>query len=114
MAASSSSPPRDAEKLWKLLIAEGEKHGIETRAIGLAARDSLRFEAGMPLHGHEISSSINPIEAGFKWACGLDKDFVGKAAVEKIIAEGAKRKLVGDRDHGRSAPRGLRRGGAQR
>ena len=88
-------PAKDAERLWKLFIAEGEKHGIVTKAIGLAARDSLRFEAGMPLHGHEISPSINPIEAGFKWACGLDKDFVGKAAVEKVIAEGAKRKLVG-------------------
>jgi len=88
-------PAKDAEKLWKLFLSEGEKHGIETKAIGLAARDSLRFEAGMPLHGHEISPSINPIEAGFKWACGLDKDFVGKAAVEKVIAEGAKRKLVG-------------------
>jgi glycine cleavage system T protein len=88
-------PAAKAEALWTLLLAEGEKSGIETKAIGLAARDSLRFEAGMPLHGHEISPSINPIEAGFKWACGLDKDFIGKKAVEAVIASGAKRKLVG-------------------
>jgi glycine cleavage system T protein len=88
-------PADKAERLWTLLIERGEEAGIETKAIGLAARDSLRFEAGMPLHGHEISPAINPIEAGFKWACGLDKDFIGKKAVEAVMAEGAKRKLVG-------------------
>ena len=88
-------PASSAVRLWELLLAEGERHGIETKAIGLAARDSLRFEAGMPLHGHEISPAINPIEAGFKWACGLDKDFIGKKAVEAVLASGAKRKLVG-------------------
>lgn len=88
-------PADRAEALWTLLLAEGEKAGIETKAIGLAARDSLRFEAGMPLHGHEISPSINPIEAGFKWACALDKDFVGKKAVEAMIASGPARRLVG-------------------
>ncbi len=88
-------PAEGAERLWKLLLGEGERLGIETRAIGLAARDSLRFEAGMPLHGHEITPSINPIEAGFKWACGLEKDFIGKQAVEAVMAAGAKRRLVG-------------------
>jgi glycine cleavage system T protein len=88
-------PAGSAEKLWKYLLAEGEKRGIETKAIGLAARDSLRFEAGMPLHGHEISPKINPIEAGFKWACGLDKPFVGRQAVEAVLAAGPARKLVG-------------------
>jgi len=88
-------PAAQAERLWSLLIERGGASGIETKPIGLAARDSLRFEAGMPLHGHEISASINPIEAGFKWACGLDKDFVGKAAVEAVIASGPARKLVG-------------------
>jgi len=88
-------PASEAERLWTLLLSEGEKHGIETKAIGLGARDSLRFEAGMPLHGHEISPAINPIEAGFKWACGLEKDFIGKKAVEAIMAAGPKRRLVG-------------------
>jgi len=88
-------PADKAEILWKLLLAEGEKSGIETKAIGLAARDSLRFEAGMPLHGHEISPAITPLEAGFKWACDFEKDFVGKAALEAQAAAGLTRKLVG-------------------
>jgi len=88
-------PAADAVRLWTGLIAEGEKRGIETKAIGLAARDSLRFEAGMPLHGHEINQSINPLESGFRWACDFDKEFIGKAALEKIAASGVQRKLVG-------------------
>lgn len=88
-------PADDAEKLWTGLLAEGKKRGIETEAIGLAARDSLRFEAGMPLHGHELSQDISPLESGFKWACDLEKDFIGKAAVEKLAADGVTRKLVG-------------------
>ncbi len=88
-------PAEEAEKLWTGLIAEGEKRGIETKAIGLAARDSLRFEAGMPLHGHEISQDIYPLESGFKWACDFDKDFIGKAALEKLQETGVARKLVG-------------------
>jgi glycine cleavage system T protein len=88
-------PADRALDLWELLLAEGGKRGIETAPIGLAARDSLRFEAGMPLHGHEISRSINPIEAGFKWACDFAKDFVGKEALQSIVAAGPSRRLVG-------------------
>lgn len=88
-------PAEDAVKLWTGLLAEGEKRGIETKAIGLAARDSLRFEAGMPLHGHEISQDIYPLESGFKWACDFEKDFVGKAALVALQEKGVPRKLVG-------------------
>ncbi|HOX13248.1 MAG TPA: glycine cleavage system aminomethyltransferase GcvT [Spirochaetia bacterium] len=88
-------PARDAVKLWDGLLALAAKKGIEAAPIGLAARDSLRFEAGMPLHGHEISPSINPVEAGFKWACDLEKDFVGKKAVTDLAEKGPARKLVG-------------------
>ena len=89
-------PAEKAVELWKAFLEVGEKHGIETKAIGLAARDSLRFEAGMPLHGHEISPAINALEAGFKWACDFTKpDFVGKKALEAIAAAGLPRKLVG-------------------
>jgi glycine cleavage system T protein len=88
-------PAVAALELWELLLAEGEAGGIETAPIGLAARDSLRFEAGMPLHGHEISPSINPIEAGFKWACDFAKDFVGRKALEDVVAAGPSRRLVG-------------------
>jgi aminomethyltransferase len=88
-------PAEKAEFLWNLLLDTGKKSGIETMPIGLAARDSLRFEAGMPLHGHEISPSINALEAGFKWACDFDKNFIGKKALLEIAARGVARKLVG-------------------
>jgi len=81
--------------LWEHLLERGLALGIETKPIGLAARDSLRFEAGMPLHGHEISREINPIEAGFKWACDFEKEFIGREALLAIIERGADRKLVG-------------------
>jgi len=88
-------PADKALLVWERLLEGGKSLGIETKAIGLAARDSLRFEAGMPLHGHEISPSINALEAGFKWACDFEKDFLGKAGLLEIIARGLKRKLVG-------------------
>ncbi|MDH7484194.1 MAG: glycine cleavage system aminomethyltransferase GcvT [Spirochaetales bacterium] len=88
-------PAEKAVFIWEYLLAQGEALGVEVKPIGLAARDSLRFEAGMPLHGHEISPTINAIEAGFKWACDFEKDFIGKDALNNILAEGAKRKLVG-------------------
>lgn len=61
---------------------------------GLGARDTLRFEAGLPLYGHEISDSINPLEAGLGFAVKLDKDFIGRDALIKA-KENPKRKLVG-------------------
>ncbi len=88
-------PATEAIHLWEYLLARGESLGIETKPIGLAARDSLRFEAGMPLHGHEISPQINPLEAGFKWACDFEKDFIGKEALLGIMERGLSRKLVG-------------------
>ncbi len=84
-----------AIELWEYLLECGESFGIETKPIGLAARDSLRFEAGLPLHGHEIGIDINPIEAGFKWACDFEKEFIGKEALLSIIEQGISRKLVG-------------------
>ena len=101
-------PADSALELWEFLLAEGEKRGIETAPVGLAARDSLRFEAGMPLHGHEISPSINPIEAGLKWACDFSKDFVGRRALEAAAAAGPARRLVVLDVTGRGPARGLR------
>lgn len=80
--------------VWNLLLDEGSRASIEVLPIGLAARDSLRFEAGMPLHGHEISALINPIEAGLGWACDLSKDFIGGDAVKRAMGETLTRKLV--------------------
>jgi glycine cleavage system aminomethyltransferase T len=83
-----------ARELWEYLLAQAAEAGIEAGPVGLAARDSLRFEAGMPLHGHEISPSISPLEGGLSWACDFEKDFVGKTALLAQKAAGLTRKLV--------------------
>jgi len=87
-------PAARAGELWDALLEKAAALGIEAGAVGLAARDSLRFEAGMPLHGHEISPSINPLEALLGWACDWEKDFVGKTSLLRLKAAGLERKLV--------------------
>jgi len=66
------------------LVESGESYGL--RWAGLAARDSLRLEAGLPLHGHELSDRITPLQAGFGWSVKWDKPrgFVG---CEALLAE---------------------------
>ena len=61
---------------------------------GLGARDTLRFEANLPLYGHEISDAINPVEAGLNFAIKLDKPFIGRDALVSY-KEAPKRKIVG-------------------
>lgn len=69
-----------APALWDALLAAGAPLGLVP--AGLAARDTLRLEAGMPLHGHELSTSIRPAQAGLGRAVASDKpDFVGRAAL---------------------------------
>ncbi len=76
----------DADKvlgIWEQLYDKATAVG--GTAVGLAARDTLRLEAGMPLYGHELSESINPVEAGLDFAINLrDREFVGKQAIEAI------------------------------
>ena len=63
-------------------MAAGEPVG--GMAVGLGARDTLRLEAAMPLYGHELSETINPIQAGLTFAVTLgDREFVGREALEK-------------------------------
>ena len=63
--------------LWEELIAQG------ATPCGLGARDTLRLEAGMPLYGHELNETINPLQAGLGWAVKLDKgEFIGREALQ--------------------------------
>jgi aminomethyltransferase len=62
---------------------------------GLGARDTLRLEAAMPLYGHELNEDVDSISAGQSWCVHLDTDFVGAEALQRIKAEGPKRRLVG-------------------
>src|SRR5262245_47713296 len=66
-----------AVELWEDLIARGAK------LCGLGARDTLRLEAAMPLYGHELNESIDPLQAGLSWSVKFDKgDFLGAAALK--------------------------------
>src|SRR5262245_12327746 len=69
-----------AERVWNALLQSGKVHGI--LPCGLGARDTLRFEAGMPLYGHELSDTVNPYAAGLGWAVKLEKgEIVGREAL---------------------------------
>jgi aminomethyltransferase len=77
-------------ELWSQCIAAGAS------PIGLGARDTLRLEMGYPLHGHELSESITPLEAGVSWAIGWDKPhFEGSDTLKAQKAAGAPRKRAG-------------------
>jgi aminomethyltransferase len=72
----------DANRVWENLMLAGREVGI--LPAGLGARDTLRLEAGMPLYGHELDEHLNPIMAGLNFAVQMkDRDFVGKAALER-------------------------------
>ncbi len=88
-------PADQALTMWESLLVAGRAAGVDIKPIGLAARDSLRFEAGMPLYGHEISESITPLEAGLGWVCKFEKDFVGREALLRQRQSGVSRKIAG-------------------
>ncbi|MEC2056896.1 glycine cleavage system aminomethyltransferase GcvT [Peribacillus psychrosaccharolyticus] len=95
----------DAPILWQMILSAGESEGL--LPIGLGARDTLRFEAGLPLYGQELSADITPIEAGIGFAVKTNKeeDFFGKAVLASQKENGAKRKLVGIEMIDRGIPR---------
>jgi aminomethyltransferase len=98
-------PNESAPALWEALLEAGKEHGLVP--AGLACRDSLRLEAGMPLYGNELSLDITPFEAGLGPVVSFKKesDFVGRTALQARKAEGPQRKLVGLKGLGRRAGR---------
>jgi len=93
-------PAGTAGPVWESLLAAG----IEP--AGLGARDTLRLEAGLPLHGHELGPGITPLQAGLGWVVGWDKpDFRGRAALAGEREAGISRRLRGVSVEGRRPPR---------
>ncbi len=86
-----------AEQLWNKMLDVG-KVGTESGVLpcGLAARNTLRLEAGMALYGHEIDETTTLLEANLGWICKLDKgDFIGREKLAEQKAAGVHRRLVG-------------------
>jgi aminomethyltransferase len=95
-----SIPLEKAVSFWRALLDTG------VVPAGLGARDTLRLEAGLPLHGHELGPEINPLEAGLSWVVGWEKEsFRGKEALEALRAAGPRRHLVGLVTRDRRPPR---------
>ena len=93
-----------AESLWKTLVNEIAK--FDGRVCGLGARDTLRTEMGYPLHGHELSTDITPVQASANWAVVFSKsEFRGKSALEGEKASGPKRVLRALKCSDRGIPR---------
>ena len=81
-------------RVWNRLLEVGKEFGVVP--CGLGARNTLRLEGKLPLYGHEISDTINVWEAGLDRFCKMEKpEFVARAALEKVKADGVKRTLVG-------------------
>ncbi|MFJ7933744.1 glycine cleavage system aminomethyltransferase GcvT [Sporosarcina sp. NPDC096371] len=81
--------------LWPAILEAGKEEGVIP--AGLGARDTLRFEAGLPLYGQELSKDISPLETGLGFVVKLNKeqDFFGKAALTAQKENGVPRKLIG-------------------
>jgi aminomethyltransferase len=92
-----------ARALWDALLGATTEHGGS--AAGLACRDTLRLEAGMTLYGHELTTDINPYEAGLGKLVRLNKEFVGREALDSLSHGTVNRILVGLRGEGRRAAR---------
>ena len=91
-------------QLWHKLLNIGAEDGL--KPAGLGCRDTLRFEACLPLYGNELSQDITPLEAGFGFFVKLQKNnFIGKEALSIQKEEGLKRKLVGFEMKDRGIPR---------
>src|SRR5207249_2134497 len=93
-------PASVAQSFWQALTAVG------VPPAGLGARDTLRLEAGLPLHGHELGPGITPLQAGLGWVVGWDKgEFRGRGPLEAERQRGVARRLRGIVLEGRQPPR---------
>ncbi|HVE13874.1 MAG TPA: glycine cleavage system aminomethyltransferase GcvT [Elusimicrobiota bacterium] len=108
-----AAPEPILSRLWENLEAAGASYGL--LPCGLGARDTLRLEAGLLLHGSDVDPEHTPLEAGYPWVVRLGaRDFVGKAALERQKKEGVSRRLLGVKLAERGVPRpggGVRAGG---
>ncbi len=86
---------KDGMKIYDAVLKAGKEYGI--KPIGLAARDTLRLEAGLLLYGNDIDETTSPIEAGLGWATKFTdkKDFVNREELLKQKTEGTSRRLAG-------------------
>ncbi len=93
-------PAEVAPSFWRALLDEG------VAPAGLGARDTLRLEAGLPLHGQDLGPGITPLQAGLGWVVGWDKgDFRGRGPLEREREKGPARRLRGLVADGRQPPR---------
>ncbi|MFB9775811.1 glycine cleavage system aminomethyltransferase GcvT [Brevibacterium otitidis] len=102
-------PNAAAEKIWELLFAAAEKVDGEVLPCGLAARDSLRLEAGMPLYGNELSLERTPLDAGLGRMVELNvknkEHLFAREALEALLTQQPARVLAGLTSEGRRAAR---------
>ncbi len=94
------APVEKIRAKWDTLMQAG------VQPCGLGCRDTLRFEAGLPLYGDELSEKISPVMAGLSMFCKLDKpEFIGREALVRQKVEGVERKLIGLEVKDRAIPR---------
>ena len=87
-------PPQSADRLWLAILEAGKPFDIVP--CGLGARDTLRLEAGMRLHGNDIDETTTAVEADLNWIVGWKKDdFIGASVLRQQKASGVARKIVG-------------------
>jgi aminomethyltransferase len=87
-------PPQQADKVWLAILESGK--AADVIPCGLGARDTLRLEAGMRLHGNDIDETTSAVEADLNWIVGWKKeDFIGASTLRAQKANGVARKIVG-------------------
>ncbi len=95
--------PQDAESVWSALMEEGRRYDI--KPCGLGARDVLRIEVGYPLYGKELTEEISPVEAALMRFVHMEKDFIGREAIERRLRCGTEKVLAGFEVEGKLIPR---------